>query len=84
MSRNPFGTGVMLQAGLPLGGKNLAGHVCSIDTMSQPIISLHCRVAACILDDVRAKLAAPMGLRMSRPASRPPPSMSRSITVQNT
>jgi hypothetical protein len=41
MSRNPFGTGVMWRLGLPLGGKNLAGHVCSIDTMSRPVISLY-------------------------------------------
>jgi len=53
---------VVLPPGLPVGGEILTGHVRSIDTMSRPIISLHCRVSAAILDDVRAKLAALIGL----------------------
>jgi mRNA interferase MazF len=58
----PFGTSVVLPPGLPVAGEILTGHVRSIDAMSRPIISAGCRVPASVLDDVRAKLSALMGL----------------------
>lgn len=58
----PFGTSVVLPPGLPIGGEILAGHVRSIDTTARPIVSANCRVAASVLDDVRARLAALMGI----------------------
>jgi mRNA interferase MazF len=57
-----FGTSVVLPPGLPVVGEILAGHVRSIDTISRLVISLDCRVPSPVLDDVRAKLAALMGL----------------------
>ena len=58
----PFGTSVVLPPGLPISGEILTGHVRSIDTMSRPIVSLHCRVPPSVLEDVRAKLAVLLGI----------------------
>lgn len=58
----PFGTSVVLPPGLPVAGEILTGHVRSIDGLSRPIISAECRVPAAILDDLRARLAALLGI----------------------
>lgn len=60
----PFGTSVVLPPGLPVAGEILTGHVRSIDTMSRPVTFADCRVPSAVLDDVRAKLAALMGLSL--------------------
>jgi mRNA interferase MazF len=53
---------VVLPPGLLVVGEILTGHVRSIDTMSRPIVSANWRVPASVLDDVRAKLAALLGI----------------------
>lgn len=58
----PFGTSVVLPPGFPIAGEILAGHVRSIDTTSRPVVSAHCRIAPETMDDLRAKLAALMGI----------------------
>ena len=57
----PFGTSVVLPAGLPISGEILTGHVRSIDTQARPI-GYAGTVPAAVLADVRAKLATIMGL----------------------
>jgi mRNA interferase MazF len=58
----PFGTSVVLPAGLPVFGEILTSHVRSIDTLARPISYAGAAVPAAILDDVRNKLAALIGL----------------------
>ena len=58
----PFGTSVVLPDGLPLAGEILTSHVRSIDTLARPIKPMNARVPSDVLDDVRAKLAALMGM----------------------
>ena len=58
----PFGTSVVLPDGLPLSGEILTSHVRSIDTLARPVIPVGAAVPASILEDVRAKLAALIGL----------------------
>ena len=58
----PFGTSVVLPPGLPVAGEILTGHVRSIDTLARPILYAGAAVPAEILDDVRSKLAALIGL----------------------
>lgn len=58
----PFGTSTVLPNGLPVAGEILASHVRSIDTLTRPISYAGARVPTPILDDVRAKLAALIGL----------------------
>ena len=58
----PFGTSVVLPAGLPFSGEILTSHVRSIDTLARPIGYAGAAVPAAILDDVRNKLAALIGL----------------------
>ena len=57
----PFGTSVVLPPGLPVAGEILASHVRSIDTLARPV-SYAGKVPAAILDDVRSKLSALIGL----------------------
>jgi len=57
----PFGTSVVLPAGLPISGEILTGHVRSIDTLARPIAYAG-SVPAEILADVRSKLAALLGI----------------------
>jgi mRNA interferase MazF len=57
----PFGTSVVLPPGLPVSGEVLTSHVRSIDTVTRPILHAG-RVPAAILDDVRSKLSALIGL----------------------
>lgn len=57
----PFGTSVVLPAGLPVSGEILTGHVRSIDTRARPIAYAGTAPAS-VLADVRAKLATIMGL----------------------
>lgn len=52
----------MLPDGLPLSGEILTSHVRSIDTLARPVIPVGASVPASILEDVRAKLAALIGL----------------------
>lgn len=58
----PFGTSVVLPEGLPVAGEILTSHVRSIDTQARPIAPAGGTVPAAILADVRAKLAALIGL----------------------
>ena len=58
----PFGTSVVLPAGLPVSGEILASHVRSIDALARPVTYAGAAVPAAILDDVRSKLAALIGL----------------------
>lgn len=58
----PFGTSVVLPAGLPVFGEILTSHVRSIDTLARPISYAGAAVPSAILDDVRSKLAALIGL----------------------
>lgn len=58
----PFGTSTVLPAGLSIGGEILASHVRSIDTQARPIAYTGSSVPQIVLDDVRAKLAALIGL----------------------
>ncbi len=57
----PFGTSVVLPLGLPISGEILTSHVRSIDTLARPILYAGA-VPAEILDDVRSKIAALIGL----------------------
>jgi mRNA interferase MazF len=57
----PFGISVVLPPGLPVSGEILTGHVRSIDTQVRPIRYAG-TVPAPVLADVRAKLAAIIGL----------------------
>ena len=58
----PFASSVVLPAGLPIAGEILTSHVRSIDTMARPIRFAGGRVSAAQLGEVRAKLAALIGL----------------------
>ena len=58
----PFGTSVVLPTGLTLGGEILTSHVRSIDTLARPILPVGQAVPSSVLDEVRAKLAALIGL----------------------
>ena len=57
----PFGTSVVLPSGLPVSGEILTSHVRSIDTLARPVVYAG-KVPAAILEDVRGKLAALIGL----------------------
>jgi mRNA interferase MazF len=58
----PFGTSTVLPEGLNIAGEVLASHVRSIDTQARPVAFAGSRVSQIVLDDVRAKLAALIGL----------------------
>jgi mRNA interferase MazF len=58
----PFGTSVVLPAGGKLAGEILTSHVRSIDTGARPIAFAGASVAHDLLADVRARLAALIGL----------------------
>ena len=58
----PFGTSVVLPEGLPVVGEILTSHVRSIDTEARPVLFAGGAVPATVLADVRAKLAAIIGL----------------------
>lgn len=58
----PFGTSVVLPEGLPIRGEILTSHVRSIDTIARPIASAGASVPDAILGEVRAKLAALLGI----------------------
>jgi len=57
----PFGTSVVLPAGLAVAGEVLTSHMRSVDTLARPI-RVAGRVPDSLLADVRAKLAALIGL----------------------
>ena len=58
----PFGTSVVLPPELPISGEILTSHVRSIDTQARPISFAGAAVPAAILDEVRGKLAALLGI----------------------
>lgn len=58
----PFGTSVVLPEGLAVVGEVLTSLVRSIDTMARPITYVGGKVPPAVLADVRAKLAALMGM----------------------
>ena len=58
----PFGTSVVLPLGLPVAGEILTSHVRSIDTLARSISYAGAAVSAEILNEVRMKLAALIGL----------------------
>ena len=57
----PWSTSTVLPPGLPIAGEVLTSHVRSIDTLARAVLPVGAQVAAAILDDVRARLAALMG-----------------------
>jgi mRNA interferase MazF len=57
----PFGTSVVLPPGLPIAGEVLTGHVRSIDIRARPVVFAG-KVPNSVLEDVRSKLAALIGL----------------------
>jgi mRNA interferase MazF len=58
----PFLTSTVLPPGLPIAGEILASHVRSIDTEARPIAYAGAAVPQSVLDEVRAKLAAIIGV----------------------
>ena len=58
----PFALSVVLPSGLPISGEILMSHVRSIDTMARPILYAGAAVPVAILADIRAKLAALLGM----------------------
>ena len=58
----PFGTSVALPAGMCIEGEIPTSHVRSIDTMARPIACAGAAVPAGVLAEVRAKLAALLGM----------------------
>ena len=58
----PFGTSVVLPVGLAVSGEILVGQVRTIDARARAVISAGGAVPPYVLDDVRAKLAALIGL----------------------
>ena len=56
-----FGTSVVLPPGSPVAGEIFASHVRSIDTLARPVLYAG-KVPAAILNDVRSKLAALIGV----------------------
>ncbi len=58
----PFGTSVVLPEGLAVAGEVLTSLVRSINTIARPITYAGGKVPPAVLADVRAKLAALMGM----------------------
>jgi len=58
----PFGTSVVLPEGLPISGEILTSHVRSIDATARVVTFAGSSVPDTILADVRAKLAALLGI----------------------
>lgn len=58
----PFGTSSVLPPGLTVAGEVLASHVRSIDTLARPVAYAGSAVPAEVLEEVRAKLSALIGL----------------------
>jgi mRNA interferase MazF len=58
----PFGTSVMLPPGLPVAGEILTSHVRSIDTLARPISFAGAAIPTEVLAEIRAKLAALLGI----------------------
>ncbi|MBL8644775.1 MAG: type II toxin-antitoxin system PemK/MazF family toxin [Rhodospirillaceae bacterium] len=58
----PFASSVVLPEGLAVQGEVLTSHVRSIDTLARPISYSGSSVSVLVLSDVRAKLAALIGL----------------------
>jgi mRNA interferase MazF len=58
----PFGTSTVLPSGLHVTGEVLTSHIRSIDTQARPIAFAGSKVPQTVIDDVRAKLAALIGL----------------------
>ncbi|MBW4090958.1 MAG: mRNA-degrading endonuclease [Proteobacteria bacterium] len=58
----PWSTSTVLPSGLPVQGEVLTSHVRSIDTLAHTIVPVGARVHPAVLEDVRARLAALMGI----------------------
>jgi mRNA interferase MazF len=58
----PFAASVVLPEGLDVAGEILVSHVRSIDAAARPIAFTGTRVGDAVIADVRAKLAALVGL----------------------
>ena len=58
----PFGTSVVLPPGLPVTGEILTSHVRSIDTLARHVAYAG-KVPSAVLEEVRGKLAALIGIR---------------------
>jgi mRNA interferase MazF len=58
----PFGTSVVLPKESAIQGEILTSNVRSIDTLARPIAFTGTRVSSAVLSEVRAKLAALIGL----------------------
>jgi mRNA interferase MazF len=61
-SVRPFPTSAVLPEGLPVSGEVLTSHVRSIDGLSRPIVFTGTKVPSFILEEVRGKLSALIGL----------------------
>jgi len=59
----PFGTSTLLPPGLAIAGEILTSHVRSIDTSARSVAYADGAVPPGVLDEVRAKLAALIGIR---------------------
>jgi len=58
----PFGTSVVLPAGLAVAGEVLTAHVRSIDTIARPVVPAGGMVPDSVMVEVRGKLAAILGM----------------------
>jgi mRNA interferase MazF len=58
----PFGTSTVLPDDSPIRGEILTSHVRSIDMIARPIVPTGTKVPDAVLAEVRAKLAALIGL----------------------
>jgi mRNA interferase MazF len=58
----PFGTSVVLPAGLVVAGEVLTSHVRSIDTNARPVVAAGGAVPDSVLAEVRGKLTAILGM----------------------
>ena len=58
----PWSSSAVLPPGLPIAGEILTSHVRSIDTLARPVRPVGAAVSADLLEDVRARLAALMGM----------------------
>ncbi len=58
----PFPTSVVLPDGLPISGEILLSHLRSIDTLARPVRPIGAAVPATVAAEIRAKLAALIGI----------------------
>lgn len=57
-----FPTSILLPAGLPVSGEVLTSHIRSIDTLARPVTYAGASVGPVLIDEIRALLAAIIGI----------------------